>query len=220
MFFCLIVSHRLSELPVKQKQFVTKELLEQLFNILCRYLFSDKDSFYDCADEESVFRSGEWGRVLGYSVWLAYHADISLRPRLPVSATQEDKNTLRWSNACWLYLAQRLACDALAMETAGQLFAATDSEEKKIWYETLKNFSADSKKRSSLLSIDGFDLAISPKGAFDGVRLVLEQGKFCTLASIIAPGEKHRFGSDYLNLLESANEDLYLSNVSYTQKAR
>ena len=169
----LILTHRLNTLNNEKHAFITKPLLIELFSVLTEKLLSDKDPFLADAEESGIFGSDEWGRLLGYVTWLAYHADVALKQRLPLSSSSKEKENLRWSNACWLYLAQHISADELARSEASRLIAESGSEPMKFWLEAMTLFRSEKDRVSILGLISGFDLATSPYGAFSGTRLVI-----------------------------------------------
>jgi len=169
----LILTHRLNSLNNEKHTFISQSLLIELFSVLTENLLLDKDPFLPDSEEGSIFSSDEWGRLLGYITWLAYHADVALKQRLPLSSSTEEKENLRCSNACWLYLAQHISADKLAGSEASRLVAESGSEPMKFWLEAMALFRSEKDKESILGLISGFDLATSPYGAFSGTRLVI-----------------------------------------------
>ncbi len=196
-----LVAHHI-HINLGHQGFLTQEALTKLFQIICAKLLTDKDPFYDSSAQDAVRNSEEWGKLIGYCTWLSYHAGIQLRGRLPLSATKNEKDELLWSNACWLYFNQHLQHDRIAKEKATELCTAGDNPDLRSWYSllTLPIDAEDGKVRKM---INGFKIARSPKNAYSGVRLVVEEegGKF-TLASIAAPGRTTNFQSNALVLKE------------------
>ncbi|WP_295803049.1 hypothetical protein [uncultured Microbulbifer sp.] len=186
----------------KGEDWVSPTACRDLLAELCRNFLRDNDEFFSAASDESVFTTREWSRFVGVLGWLAYVAGIRLRSRLPLSAQLEDKAVVRWENACWLYIAQRIREDQMARETASSIVYASGDEGIKQWFEALLNFDG----KSLLSSLTGFDLASSPSGAFPGYRLVTEGEEELHLAKVAGPGEISRFRADRLCLVADVME--------------
>jgi len=184
-----------------KREWVTEKILCSLFIVICEFLLSDKDPFYSDVDEDSIYQSDEWGRVLSYSVWLSYYSRIAYRKRLPISAQKEESDQLYWSNACWLYLSQHLAHDDLARRFAGERIVEIENDSMKNWFETFKTLGLVLKADGQLPLKTGFKLAKSPKKAFSGFRMVINQATNITLASIKEPGVVSGFGASHLDII-------------------
>lgn len=182
----LILTHELYQAQ-KDNHWVTEDYLRKLSEIIYSKLFSEKfPTLVSDASigEDSVFKSDEWAKLLGYVAWLSFHADICLKNRLPLSALLEEKSQLRWENASWLFLAQRLIGDKHADKIAAKLLA----EEGNIaasWYKVLIQVGKEIVSNRSLPFEAGFKLASSPYGAFKGYRIITyEEGHDIWMASI------------------------------------
>jgi len=184
-------------------RFLTTELLGSLFEILCKHFLEDTDGVYQNGESEDIFSSDDWGRLLGYIAWLAFYAGIDWRERLPLSASDDEKNQWRWANACWLYLAQRLIRDDLARESATTwVYQDTHSSDFiRRWFGALCEFGAKFDKSANIMDNLGFDLAKHPTEMFSGYRLVVSTKPHVNLASICSPGEYGKFGIGYLDIL-------------------
>jgi hypothetical protein len=194
------LSHQLVT-RVEGQAWLTRKHLASLFGILCGQLLDDKDGKYLGLDDEAIYSSDDWGRLLGYVTWLAYSADIGWRERLQFSAKTEEKDLIRWSNACWLYLAQRLAADELATSCAADLIEDDEPDLTQPWLESLKFAGEQLVVDSFKVSSSGFNLAKSPNGAFEGYRLAVDQSSEVWLASIKGVGDVSKFGKDYLDVV-------------------
>lgn len=181
----------------KGMSWVNGEDLDRLFRCIMAHIFQDQDPFYD-EDEQSDVQSDHWGRLLGYTAWLAFHAGISMQGRLPLSAASDKKNQLRWANACWLYLSQHISADPTARSDATALLGQDNNPRQRNWLDALlRNTPAE-----LLNSMEGFSLARSPKGAFSGYRLVVDQEDRIHLAGIKVPYQPAAFGKDYLKVIK------------------
>ena len=191
----LVIAQHLTAYQGEQR-WIKDESLSELFTLISQCLLTDKDTFYQPGGE-TLHETEEWGRFLGYVIWLAYYADVALRQRLPLSASLEQKHSLNWLNASWLYLAQHMVNDSLVKETANQLIYTSTAPQIRSWFEALKQFNPESIKNSN----SDFSLAKSPKGAFSGFRLVVDKdGGYLRLASVTQPGSDSRFGENYLSV--------------------
>ncbi|WP_226704744.1 hypothetical protein [Microbulbifer elongatus] len=189
-------------IQAKGEDWISPTACRDLLTELCKNFLRDNDEFFSAAREDSVFSTQEWSRFMGVMTWLAYASGIRLRARLPLSAQLEEKAVVRWENACWLYIAQRIREDQMARETASSIVYASGDEGSKQWFEALLNFDV----KSLLGSLTGFDLASSPSGAFPGYRLVTEGEEVLHLAKVTGPGEISQFRADRLCLASDVEE--------------
>lgn len=185
------------------EDYVTHEELADLFYVLTNNLLSDRDPVVlDALDDQSIYKSDDWGRLMGYVVWLAFYANVAMRNRLPLSAVKEDKDLLIWQNACWLYLAQRVATDKFIYKIAGELITDSKSEKMQQWFSALYNTGKSLNKSGKSLGI-GFGLASSPDGkAFSGYRIVTDSDtNQVRLASISGEGIYTSYAKGFLNVI-------------------
>lgn len=190
------VTHRIWLTP-SLKSSVTKDWMLKVLELLAQNLLKDNDPLD--ADGESLYATDEWQRLLGYLAWLAYHCGIRLKGRLPLSASKEVKDLLRWQNACWLYLANRVSVNEQARVYATEIVQADNDDGIRGWFHTLSHYTP----AMVMPQLDGFALARSEK-AFKGERLLVERGDSLTLASIQGAGVANTFKPGYLEVLESA----------------
>lgn len=202
----LVLTHELYQAQ-KDRKWVVPQFIDELVKVLFLEVFSEKHPINQIAEEldaSSVFVSDEWAQLVGYATWLAYHADISLRQKLPVSAQMEEKDTLRWKNACWLFLAQRVAGDSVAKEIATNLLAQ-DGKEAESWLTLLSSAGQEIVTNQRLPLETGFHLASSPGGAYVGYRFVTDmEGDFLMLASINTIHNSNRFKLGFVDIVEPA----------------
>lgn len=202
----LVFIHELYISQAKQnpepREWVTAELLLDLNDFLFLSILSEKNpvDLSERLDPHSVYLSDEWARLLGYAAWVAYHADITLKSRLPLSATKDEKNLLRWKNACWLYLAQRINADEVATETAVKLIAP-EGKQAEAWLNMLVMAGLELKTSQRLPIDSGFGLAKSPKKGFEGYKLVTEiEGDSFRLANINDIDNPSKFKAGYIDV--------------------
>ena len=186
----------------EKESWVEDSILTDLFSILCKYLFTEKDYIFTSElDDDDFYKSDEWGRLLGYAIWLAYKAGVVMRNRLPVSASSDQKSILRWKNSCWLYFAQRVVSDDMVKSTAGKLFTDSRSEIMQSWFSAMVRTGQD--LQNHIFSEDsGFSFASSPVKSFEGYRLVVEvPEKYIKMATVSEAGKINQYLTEALNIV-------------------
>jgi hypothetical protein len=199
----LVLTHELYR-SQKQRKWVIAEYLNSLAEFLFLRIFSEKHPVVLDAEElggSSIFLSDEWAQLVGYSAWLAYHTDMVLKSRLPISASIEVKDSLRWKNACWLFLAQRTGNDNVANGIASKLLAQ-EGEQAESWLNMLVAAGTEVVTNKRLPIQTGFCLASSSKGAYEGYKLVTEiEDEFVGLASINTKQNSNKFKVGFLDVI-------------------
>lgn len=183
--------------------YIGDDFISMLNNFVFSRLLNDLDPIAQSNNGSihSIYSSEEWGKLIAYSVWIAFESGVALRTRLPISASKVDQNSIMWQNACWIYLAQRLAADEDVRNLAAKLLCGRE-DEKSVWLKHMvcigEELNAD--KVSGLPK--GFTLAKSPYGAFDGYRVVdVIEREWVYLSSLNLIKQVSSFKIDKLELL-------------------
>ena len=184
-----------------KRQWVSKDAFLQVTEILFLNFFENKTPLdLEEMKQDPLYLSDEWAKVLAYTVWATYHAGIDLRARLPLSASNEDRDKNIWANACWLFLSQRLSADKKSYEEANELFSQ-EGEKANSWLSILVHAGKEILKEKRMPFDVGFSLASSHKNAFIGLRLVCdESSQFTTLANINSLEKVSRFQQGALDV--------------------
>ena len=189
-----------------KEDYVAQKVLRRLFQVIANRLLSDKSDpiTVEGLEDDDFYKSDDWGRLLGYVIWLAYQSGIVMRDRLPISACKEEKDLLTWKNACWLYLAQRVVADKHVQTVAGDLVTETRSDKFQKWFAVLTKH-GKALQNGNVDAVCDFELAKSPNGkAFCGYRLVSEAtGNQLVLPSISGVGVVNNFAKGYLDVVSS-----------------
>lgn len=199
----LVLTHELYKAQ-KDSKWVTKDYLNRLNETIYTHFLSEKMPVLinDIKEDDSVFKTDEWATLVGYVAWLSFHADVNLKPKLPLSAQKEEKDDLFWRNACWLFLAQRLSGDSQMDEVASKLLAEEDNVAAS-WHRVLINAGRAMINKEHLFFCAEFTLAYSSHGAFEGYRFIIaNEGHLISIASINNPESNNKFQADKLNVLE------------------
>lgn len=205
----LVLTHELYLAQEKQthldRSWVTQDFFDALSELLFLNFFSEKNPIYgDTAHPNlsSAFLSDEWCQILGYSTWVAYHADIVLKPRLSLSATIEDKQSVSWKNACWLFLAQRIGKDAEASKITTKLLSQ-EGKQAESWLTMMVESGKQLAIKRQLPIHTGFYIASSPKAAFSGYKLVTDSYEDkLSMANINTKQNTQRFQIGYLDIFK------------------
>jgi hypothetical protein len=194
----------------RERKWVTPDHLNELFEVLFLGFFSDKypiTALPNRLNDASVFQSDEWGQLLGYVAWVAYHSDVVLKPHLSIAASKEKRELLSWTNACWLFLAQRVGNDDVASIIAAKLLTS-DGSKATNWLNMLAESGKQLTINQQLPIHTGFRVARSPNTAFEGYKLVTESDdKYVNLANINEIQSSQRFGVGHLDIFETFSED-------------
>lgn len=189
----------------EERNWVTNDYFCSVAEFLFLDLFSEKSPIEiseSNLDLSSVYFSDEWAQILGYATWVAYHSDVMLKARLPVSASIEEQEALNWKNACWLFLAQRIANDPAAASVAAKLMAQ-EGREAEAWLNVLIASGKEIISDRRLPFSARFRIASSPKSAFEGYKFVTDiSGGYIRLAGINAKKISNGFKDNFLDVFD------------------
>jgi hypothetical protein len=186
----------------EEEVWIEQSILEELLKVVTSRLYQEKNPFYRSEDDEpSVYQTDDWGRLLGYVCWLSYRVGITFHKKLPISADREVVARNDWHNALWVYLAQRVRFDPLAMGTITDIAANSKSENMRYWVEALLK-TGEGFAGSRIPQDTGFSFALSPGGGFIGVRIVSEiNDDLALLPTVANESTANKFRNSYLSLL-------------------
>jgi len=201
----LVLIHELYSAQ-KDRHWVVQQVFSDLCETVFVKLFSEKMPIeLDVSSEnaeDSIYHSDEWAQLLGYATWIAFQNNIVLQARLPLSAIKEGKDLLRWKNACWLFLSQRISADDMSANVANRLLSQEGGNAEG-WFSALSKAGKQISTEQRLPMTTGFGLASSPKKTFEGYKLVTyADNDWVVLAGINAKDKPARFKQGFLNVVE------------------
>lgn len=201
----LAVMSLIYQIHAKFPDWINTSIFDELAEFIFLKCFNEKMPIrnYNGKDgDQSIYVSDEWLQLIAYAIWVSYQANISLQMKLPLSSDKGDKDNVNWVNACWLFLAQRIAADIDVDATASKLFANEDNLGQQ-WLLFMKEAGNHIQNSRSLPANTHYQLASSPKGAFDGFRLVTQMDTHnINLATVISMDNPVRFANSFLELHE------------------
>lgn len=189
-------------LRVTNAEFAPTNILIRLLEIISSRILTDKDPIEtDTLDEDNIYRSDDWGRLLGYLAWIAFRSGITLHKRPPLSVSREEREQLIWKNAVWLYLSQRIIVDNQIQRVGANLATKSETENFQRWYSLLLNYGA-TLQDGEFSKFTGYMIAKSPnEKIFPGYRLVINTGEdMIHLATVTEIGGYNSFKQQYAKL--------------------
>jgi len=182
-----------------RKESVDKKQLYKLLEIIAGRLLDDKDPMYL---DDRVYASDEWGKLIGYTTWLACKLDIKLHSNPVLSESKIESDKTHWENALFYYLVQHVAADEYARKVADGLITESCDAKMAQWLVFLKFIGESPEGVNNRKSLElSIAKSISPKG-YPGYRIITNKDVNGTwLSSVKGAGQFTKFQSEYLTLI-------------------
>jgi len=189
-------------LRMTNADFVPSSMLIRLLEIISTHILTDNDPIQtDTLDDDNIYRSDDWGRLLGYLTWIAFRSNINMQQKPPLSVNREEREQMIWQNTIWLYLSQRVVVDHQIQQIASNLAAKPETDNFQRWYSLLLD-SGKTLQDGEFSKFTGYMIAKSPnEKAFSGYRLISTFDEdMINLASVTSVGDYKSYKQQYANL--------------------